>query len=126
MLGQIGKYALPIGVVSFGFPECPLGRLRPDSTRSASFKCVTPDPSANDTGPPMSGGDGKIGLHRPITVSRVQISVADPTRHDFHQGLPRPRRRHRKLSQHEWLAEFFNDCCVHHFRDWQTTSSLDL
>lgn len=90
MLGQIGKYAIPIGVVSFGFPECPLGRLRPDSTRSASFKCVTPDPSANDTGSLMSGGDGKIGLHRPITVSRVQISVADPTRHDFHQGLPGP------------------------------------
>lgn len=74
----------------------------------------------------MPGRDRKIWLHRPIAVSRVQVSVADSTRDDFHQGLPRPRRRYRKLSHHERLAEPFNNCCSHDFRDWHAPCSLDL
>src|SRR5215470_13695944 len=88
--------------------------------------CNTRPKRDDNAGSFMSGRHGKMWLHRPIAVSRVQICVADATRDDFHQGLPRPRCMHRKLSHHEWLAEFFDDCCAHHVRDRHTLFSLDL
>src|SRR5215472_108343 len=80
----------------------------------------------NDTGSFLSGRERKIWLHRPIAVSRMQVGVANPARHDFHQGLPRPRPRHRKVSHHKWLTELLNDCSSHNSWDWHTSSSLDF
>ena len=40
------------------------------------------------------------------------------------KAFTRPRRRYRKLSHHERLAESFNDCCSHSCRYWHTPSSL--
>src|SRR5208282_538615 len=94
--------------------------MQPRNTDPITFLqvCNTWAERDNDPRSLMSGRYGKTWLHRPIAVSRVQVSVADPARDNFHQGLPRPRRRHWKLSHHERLAEAFNDCCSHSFRNW--------
>src|SRR5271157_1729202 len=101
--------------------------MQPRNTDPVAFLqvCNTRAERDNDPRSLMSGRDRKIWLHRPIAVRRVQVGVADPTRDDFHQGLPRPGRRHRKLSHHERLAELFNDCGAHSFRNWHTPYSLD-
>ncbi len=101
--------------------------VQPRNTDSIAFLqvCNTRAERDNDSRSLMSGRDGKARLHRPIAVRRVQVGVANSTRDDFYQGLPRPRRRHWKLSYHERLAELFNDCCSHHFLGLPYSFSLN-
>src|SRR5271169_964003 len=101
--------------------------VQPRNTDPIAFLqvCNTRAERDNDSRSLMSGRDGKNWLHRPIAIRRVQVGVANPTRDDFYQGLTRPRRRYRKLSHHERLAEPFNDCCSHSCRYWHTPSSLE-
>jgi len=93
--------------------------VQPRDTDPIAFLqvCNTRAERDNDSGSFMSGRDGKTRLYRPIAVRRVQVGVANSTRDDFYQGLPRPRRRHWKVSYHERLAKLFNDYCSHHFWD---------
>src|SRR5271157_4161270 len=100
--------------------------MQPSDTDPVAFLqvCNTRAERDNDTCSLMSGCDRKTWLHWPIAVSRVQVSVADTTRDNFYQGLPRTRHRHRKLSHHERLAELFNERCSHSFWDWHIPSSL--
>src|SRR5215469_3059975 len=93
--------------------------VQPRDTDSVAFlqMCNTRTERNNDPRSFVSGREGNVWLHRPIAVSRVQVSVADPTCDNFYQGLPGPWYGHRNLSYHQRLAELFDNRCSHRFWD---------
>src|SRR5215469_7379076 len=75
--------------------------------------CDTRAKRNDDASTLMSGCEGKDRLHGPVTLCRMQIGVADPTRDNLDQSLPRPRLGYRNFSHRQRLPKLLDHRCLH-------------
>jgi len=101
--------------------------VQPSNADSIAFPQMCNTRPERDSNPRsfVSRREGKIRLHRPIAVGRMQVSVADSACDNLHQGLPWPRLGYWDLSQHQRIAELFDDGCLHVFWDRHISSSRE-
>ncbi len=69
--------------------------------------------SRNQTDGFVAGNKRKRRLQRPISVSRVEIGVANPACLRLDNDLANSGSRDVPLPKHKWLSELLNHCRIH-------------
>ena len=99
-------------------PAMPAGRMQPRHADAVSF--LHRGHASADRGDGadtfMTRDEGRVGLHRPVTVRRVQVRVADARGFDLYQDLALTNLRHRHLIDRQRLLELVDHRRFHHFR----------
>jgi hypothetical protein len=127
-VGSVGHHVLCIATIdrvsghllaeTQGLPSrgaVPTGIPQPRNGHPIPFSDMA-DPGAdllNDAHTFVARDEGRVGLDRPIAVGCVDIGVAETTRLDLHDDLPKARLRFRYVFDLQWLIERVNNCCSH-------------